>query len=149
MSTETRGGHVAELLAEVTRLREHVDAARLEGLTQGFADCEALVVLMFEALADTEDEKALKYAPQGIEREGRETRAACLREAALAVSLGQHRTDAYDPETLAQAHRRASTSPAMASAGGKARQAKLTPNQKTKLAKMAATARWKRAKKGE
>lgn len=127
-------------------VREAEDVARLEG----FTDCEALVSLGLRALAEREDKKvgaafsAHEVAPVVARHEAR---AAVLREMALAVSLGQFRTDEYDSEELAGAHRRAGITPEMQSAGGRARQSQLTPERRQELAKQAATARW--AKRGE
>lgn len=144
--------HCDELLTEVDRLTDAPLAAREEGLVEGFADCEALVVAMLTAMARNEAEKASKRAAQGIEREGHETRAHCLREAALAVQLGQHRTDAYDAEQLATAHRKAAgLVPGAQSKGGTARHLALSPERRREIAKTASDAAQtaRRAKKGE
>lgn len=59
-----------------------VEDARLEG----FADCEELVAAMLERMADAGENI------QGWKPEARDLRARTLREAALAVRLGQHRS---------------------------------------------------------
>lgn len=105
------------------------DAARLEG----FADCESLIGAMLSKLAFQEDKKAAIFKPGEQETRHRE-RAMAIREISLALMVGQHRTDAYDPEDIAKAHRKASTSPGMARKGGKARAEALTPEERSRIA---------------
>jgi len=99
-------------VAEYVRDLSPGDAARFyrvvreaEGAAaaQGFADCEALMLSMLSALAEGEDEHAEEYAG-GDQEAWHRTRAHTLREVAVIVSLGQHRTDAYDPDEIAKAH---------------------------------------------
>lgn len=110
-----------------------ISAARDEGAVKGFADCEALVVTMLERFS------ADAGGPGRAELVG----------AALAVSLGQHRTDAYDPEQLATAHRRAAQ-PSLAAKGGRGRTLVLSPERRKEIATIASnaalTARRARAK---
>lgn len=117
------------------------DAAALAA----FADCEALIAAGLLALAKAEEAKADKAGAAGEEayrayqefaaertyranlwqrwkdseaaRDSHDHRAACLREAALAVSVGQFRTDTHDPGLLAAAHRAAGVRPLAARAG--------------------------------
>jgi len=68
--------------------RGAVSGEDLDAVTaQAFEDCEKMVVAMLEAMAEQEEGKA--FGTLGF----REARARALREAALAVSLGQHRMD--------------------------------------------------------
>ena len=98
--------------------------------SEGFCDCEALVVAMLNAMADAEEANFGKPSATP-------TRWALLRSAALAVSVGQHRTDAYDPDELARAHQRAANTPEKASRGGKASAARMTPEERSERARKA------------
>jgi hypothetical protein len=60
--------------------------ARLEG----FADAEELIAGMLERMAASEEAKMQGWSP---EVQARGHRAGTLREAALAVRLGQHRDE--------------------------------------------------------
>jgi len=83
-------------LRGIQALRDAEDAA----IAQGFADCETLVVVMLKSMSASEAAKiGLSTEPSC-----HGARSLALAEAALAVSLGQHRTDAYDPDELAKAH---------------------------------------------
>lgn len=141
-------------------------------LAQAFADCEMLIAQGLLALAEREDAKALAadarlqeiadergmlvislLASHHLPAEEQwdlgarhEFRAACLREAALAVSVGQFRTDEYDrdPDALAKAHFRAANAAGVGKArrGGVARAASLSPARRESIARGAAIARW-------
>ena len=114
------GRKARQLAAKLTRRsQKSLDDA----IAQGFADCESLVVAMFNRLADDEIAKGLTHAPQGGERGFHETRATCLREAALIVSLGQHRNVETNEAAVLSAHRTA-VNRAQAQAGGRAAAAK-------------------------
>lgn len=78
---------VAVLMAEV---RKAEDIARLEGLAEGFETCEGLVAEMLEAMAEDQEGRAALYG-DGLPRLKLVARAGALREAALAVRLGQAR----------------------------------------------------------
>jgi hypothetical protein len=97
------------------RRRDREDAARLEG----FADCEALASAMAQAQAEQERGKALGFPPGSYWANRHGARAQALDEFALALSLGQHRTDAYTADALAAAHRAAGVRP-LAARGGRA-----------------------------
>lgn len=113
------------------------DTAREESLVQGFADCESLIVAMLSSMADRE-----QLAAASEEKFGRHVvRMQVLREAALAVSVGQHRTDTYDEDAVAKAHQEAAKSH-WRRKGGKASAKGLTPEQLEERARNAATARW-------
>lgn len=139
-------------------LEQREDAARLEG----FCDAESLVVAMHSAQAEQPVSEALRrevtrllredFDPTPPNWEGRDwddnaedvaeklialLRTRTLRECALAVSVGQHRTDHYDPDELAKAHRRAANTPQQASNGGKASAARMTPQQRQERARRA------------
>ena len=131
---------------------------RDELLAQGFADCEALIVAMLSNMATAEAEKSSRASVE-VERlreagcseetiaiHGRlahkhYARSATLREALLAVSVGQHRTDAYDEEAVAKAHQEAAKRH-WRRKGGNARAERLTPEQRQEAARTAANARW-------
>jgi hypothetical protein len=84
-----------------------------EALAQGFADCEALVVAMLTQMADTAQD-----------REGCASSVShMLRSAALAVSLGQHRSAKTNDLAVLSAHRTA-VNRAQAQAAGRASAAK-------------------------
>lgn len=136
------------------------DIADAIAAARGFADCEALVVAMLTAMAEDEREKKRRAQVDAMEAmsesEGKSSlaeagrhhnRADVLHEAALAVQLGQHRTDAYDPEQLATAHRKAAHAGVQ---GGKARALALSPERRREIAQKASdaalTARRLRAK---
>jgi len=99
-------------LRGIQALRDAEDAA----LAQGFADCEALVVAMLVSMAREKSAPALRVVAKILteafplpsdSRISAATSAivdALFSSAALAVSLGQHRTDAYNPDVLAKAH---------------------------------------------
>jgi hypothetical protein len=94
--------------ADLEEIRAAIDADNRKRetatLAQGFADCEALISEGLRKLAEAEDIKAGEAQELGRVAKGaggmieyqnehlrRSARAACLREAALAVSLGQFR----------------------------------------------------------
>lgn len=122
--------------------------ARDEALPVAFADCEALVSAGLLALA--EKEAALQreaYGNADTSHIRHATRAACLREMSLAVSLGQFRTAECNERAIVAAHRDAAGfNPSKA--GGEARSRALSPAKRKKIATKAARARWA-AKKGE
>jgi hypothetical protein len=141
-------------------LEEEVEAARHQGmdeaLPEAYAACEALVAAGLLALAEKEDEKAREKEAHIAYGEvspvayrlatAHRTRAACLREMSLAVSLGQFRTAECNEAAIVKAHRDAAGfNPSKA--GGEARAKKLSPAKRKKIATNAARARW--AKKGE
>lgn len=111
--------------------------ARDEGAVQGFADCEALVAAMLTTMSDS---KAAS---------GATCDATLLRSAARDVQLGQHRTDAYDAEALATAHRKAAQN-SLAVKGGRSRMLAQSPERRKEIATIASnaalTARRARAK---
>lgn len=87
------------------------DAAALAA----FADCEALAVAMAQAQAAALADGRLPV-PGNLPNAGLIASWA-LNSFALALSTGQHRTDAYDPARLAAAHRAAGVRPLAARAG--------------------------------
>lgn len=124
---------------------EERDALVLEG----FADCEALVVQMLKAMVGSERERMAKALELEPDSRGELIAAIAatirtLQGAALAVSLGQHRTDRYDPDELAKVHACAGMPPDMQSKGGKARAASMTAKQRSALGRKAVKARWAR-----
>lgn len=144
---------LAEIQAEIDADLDRRSAAarnegREEGLVQGFADCEALVGLMLKTLSAKELAKAEECAGPLSDLDHR-SRGYALAEAALAIYVGQHRTDAYDPEQLATAHRKAAHGD-LVSKGGKARALALSPERRREIAQKASdaalTARGLRAK---
>lgn len=124
------------------------DAARLEG----FCDAESLVVAMLEAMCQAEGQSFLILSDRAANLPTQEKgpveelayraqhRAAVLREAALAVSLGQHRTEQYDPDAVVAAHR-AVVNRSQASAAGKGN-LKRSEEARRESARNAANARW-------
>lgn len=92
-----------------------------EALPLAFADCEALIAAGLLALAEDQEARIQAMEPGCPENARRyyETRAACLREAALAVSVGQFRADEADEPALAAA-RRAAVNRSLAAKGGQA-----------------------------
>lgn len=109
------GGHGTGAFAP----REARPASEREAglLAAAFADCEALAAAMALAMAAQERCKALDFEPGSYWANRHGARAQALDEFALALSVGQHRTDAYDPDTLAAAHRAAVNRPLAARAG--------------------------------
>ena len=111
--------------AEAERLAAAFAAGRRQGLEEAmplaFADCEALIAAGLLALADREDDqRGVAFHDGNVAKAYRyETRAACLREAALAVSVGQFRAAEADEPALAAA-RRAAVNRALAAKGGQA-----------------------------
>lgn len=106
---------------------------------EGFADCEALVVQMLTKMADdAREEGAFTQNPHGG------IAMLTLRSAALAVSLGQHRTDRYDADEVRAVHAKAGMAPGMQSKGGKARAASMTAKQRSAAGRKAVKARWAR-----
>lgn len=89
-----------------------------DAMAAAFADCEALAIAMARAQAKQERDKAL-FSPGSYWANRHEARAQALDEFALALSLGQHRTDAYDADAVAAAHRAAGVRP-LAARGGRA-----------------------------
>jgi hypothetical protein len=71
-------------------VREGSDPGAEILMLAGFADCEELIASMLERLANEEEGKIVGWSP---EMQARQTRAQVLREAALAVRLGQHRRE--------------------------------------------------------
>lgn len=129
------------------------NAGREEGMIQGFADCESLIVAMLTAMSDREAQQAgpASGEPNGTVRLARGARSLALREAALGVSLGQHRTDAYDEDAITTAHQQAATA-GLRRRGGRNRAAALSPERRREIAvtaSNAARAARERAKKGE
>lgn len=109
--------------------------ASIEALPIAFADCEALVVAMLEEMAAAER--------QNDNWSG----GVVLTGAALAVSLGQHRSAEVNERAIVAAHREAAGFNS-SKAGGEARSRALSPAKRKKIATKAARARWA-AKKGE
>lgn len=106
-----------------------------DAIAQGFADCEALVVAM---LIKASDEAAAAFETLGRRAENLPEserqhvlplverachRVQAFREAALAVSLGQHRSAETNDLAVLSAHRTA-VNRAQAQAGGRASAAK-------------------------
>jgi hypothetical protein len=124
-------------------------------LAQGFADCESLVSSMLATMAGREQAKAefakVEMADAIDDSEAFEVaagamivhtnRAAALREAAFAVTTGQHRTDAYDPDQLLAAHRRF-VNRSQASKAGKASREKLSETERKEAGRKAVNTRW-------
>jgi hypothetical protein len=73
-------------------VREGSDPGAEILMLAGFADCEELIASMLERYAEEADHKAKSIVLQGSGRDF-EVRAMVLREAALAVRLGQHRRE--------------------------------------------------------
>lgn len=144
-----------EILAMDARHERELATARNEGreegLVAGFADCEALVVAMLTELGGKELARAASAVQLGSPTTAKhhKDRSGALREAALAVQLGQHRTDAYDAEQIATAHRKAAW-PNQVDKMNKARALALSPERQKEIAliasKAASTARRARAK---
>lgn len=97
---------------------------------EGFADCEALIITMARSQA-----AALKddSVPSVFPAKERACFAFALEGLALAVSLGQHRTDQYDEAEIRAVHAKAGMPPDMQSKGGKARQASMTPEERSEM----------------
>lgn len=108
------------------------DDARVEG----YALCEEMVAKMLEAMA----EEQMRKWTQHLLEDGKAW-AFALQGAALAVRMGQHRTDEYDADIAVTAHRRI-LNRAQASAGGKASARTLTPEERRERAQRAARKRW-------
>lgn len=130
------------------RRREREDSARAEG----FADCESLIAAMVSAMAGRELSKAALalHDDNPTTAKHHKDRSGALREVVLAVSLGQHRTDAYDQDTITNAHQRAATA-GLRRRGGRNRAAALSPERRREIAvtaSNAARAARERAKKG-
>jgi len=68
---------------------EWLDPARAEG----FSDCEELIARMLEGMADLEECKAQEHEARVVWCELHHARSKALREAALAIRLGQHRRE--------------------------------------------------------
>jgi len=150
--------------------RRNATRRRLEmetdALAQGWADCEAAFLAGLRAMAAKEqatsdraktaaiaapvhDEAGYRTARERHVRH--EARAACLQELAFAVASGQLRTDAYDEEALAWAHRTALQGDAQAQgrAGGLKAAAGMTPEQRQARARAAGLARGRKNGKEE
>lgn len=116
-----------------------IRTARQQGRDEAFpiaaADIEALVVAMLEEMAAAER--------QNDNWSG----SVVLTGAALAVSLGQHRSAECNERAIVAAHREAAGFNS-SKAGGEARSRALSPAKRKKIATKAARARWA-AKKGE
>lgn len=105
---------------------------RAEALPIAFADCEALVSAGLEALAVSELSQA-NSCVGGTQEEWHRARAGALREAALAVSLGQFRTVECNEKAIVAAHREAAGFNS-SKAGGEARSRALSPERRREIA---------------
>ncbi len=112
---------------------------------QGFADCEALVITMARAQAAGLEAGTVPI-PSTYEHAG-VIASWALNSFALALSVGQHRTDQYDPDELRKVHARAGMPAWMHSAGGKALAASRTPQERSEATSKASKVRWKKARK--
>lgn len=128
---------------------EAIAAARDEGAVPGFADCEGLTIAMARSMADDLESGKLSVPGHAGDALAGKIASWALNSFALALTTGQHRTDAYDPEQLATAHRKAAW-PSQVSKMNKARALALSPERKREIAlnasKAASTARRARAK---
>lgn len=114
-------------------------------ILEGFADCEALIIAMARSQAEALKDDAV---PSVFPAKERACFAFALEGFALAVSLGQHRTDQYDEAKIRAVHAKAGMPAGMQSKGGKARAASMTAKQRSALGRKAVKARWAR-KEGE
>lgn len=99
-----------DAMAEIGRVRE-------EALAAGFADCEALAIAMAEAQAAALETGKREVPGHLGDAWASKIASWALNSFALALSTGQHRTDAYDSDRLAAAHRAAGVRPLAARAG--------------------------------
>lgn len=83
-----------EVHVDATGILEEVCSGKTEAARgEGFADCEELVASMLERMADAEEEQGLGLVGGVTLPTHHTTRSRVLREAALAVRLGQHRRE--------------------------------------------------------